>query len=236
MNKQVFGMMALLGLAGCAPDLIKKQQVFDFKNIGRIDLQISADQASVLPADIKQQVSNNLSAWNYPVGNTAGQSFSHTLTATVGNVEHGNTPTGFSFSAGNSDPRAPDFQKIDVLPITCRLQAISHPVQSNELSMGFTATQKDRRALATEKLSDHISTVCFNLLKQVGWPEPDQKPDSQPSKPLWIPEIRIENKTVSEQKPNSTEQAPVDIEEPRKEIIIHNQGSPVILHFGHERR
>jgi hypothetical protein len=31
------------------------------------------------------------------------------------------TPIGFSFSSGSPDPRAGDFQKMDVIAITCQL-------------------------------------------------------------------------------------------------------------------
>ena len=240
-------LIALCGLLGCTPDLVKKQQPFDFSNLGRIELQLAGIDTSVSPTDIGQQVSKNLVGWDYPVGTKDGLAFSHVLKATVGLVEHGSTPTGFSFSPGNSDPRAIDFQKTDVLPISCQLTSIAQPGQTSELSMGFTASRADKRPLASDKLTDHISTVCFNLLRELKWPEKPQTDSHETIKPGWIPEIRIETKEapVTPVIP-ATKDAPVDnsndtdnnvpINEPRKQIIIHNQGSPVILHFGHERR
>lgn len=243
-------LIALCGSLGCTSDLVKKQQPFDFSNLGRIELQLEGIDPSVSPAGIGQQVSKNLEGYNYPIGAKDGQSFSHVLKATVGLVEHSSTPTGFSFSSGNSDPRAIDFQKADVLPISCQLTSIAQPEQSSELSMGFTASRVDKRPLASDKLTDHISTVCFNLLSEVKWPEKPQPESHETIKPGWIPEIRIETKeapatTVTPAVP-ATKGAPVDSSngsdnnagtnnDPRKQIIIHNQGSPVILQFGHER-
>lgn len=239
-------LLAACGLVACAPTQVKKQRAFDFSTIGRIELQIIADDPSVLPVDLSEKVSKNLADWKYPIGAASGQAISHSLIAQVGAIEHANTPTGFSFSAGNSDPRAMDFQKTDVLPIDCKLTSIAHPEQTSDLSMGFTASKTDRRAFAVEKLADHISTVCFNLLREVKWPESGEKQESSTINPSWMPEIRIENKTVPAVTPKANEGAvktnaeespkTEDESEQRKEIIIHNQGSPVILHFGHERR
>jgi hypothetical protein len=238
------------GLLACAPTTVKKQQAFDFSQVGRIELQMSSDQ-SVLNEDITQKVSKNLSSWHYPVGRQEGNPFSHTLKATVGVVKQGDTPTGFSFSSGNSDPRAIDFQKTDVLPIDCRLTAIDHPEQSAELKMGFSADQTSKLFLSTDKLADHISTVCFNLLSELKWPLPITKTATEKTviSPSWMPEIRIESKDQSSIPPDKT--APVkkaddqgiDVQtrspndnEHGKQIIIYNQGSPVTLELGHHRR
>ncbi len=241
-------LLAALDLVACAPTPVKKKQAFDFSTIGRIEVQINADDPSVLPIDLADKVSKNLAGWEYPIGAKSGQAISHVLKAQVGTIEHASTPSGFSFSAGNSDPRAMEFQKTDVLPINCTLTSIIHPEQASELSMGFTASKTDRRAFALDKLSDHISTVCFNLLREVKWPEAGKNEEYSTIKPSWMPEIRIENKSIPVEKPKvsnsstsdkTTEDEPVTIEEgseQRKEIIIHNQGTPVILHFGHERR
>ncbi len=75
-------------------------------------------------------------------------------------------------------------------------------------------------------------------------------------KPGWMPEIRIEIVNEADSDPlniettlsdeNSTSQVKNDSKKksnlkiikdaPRKRIIIHNQGSPVIFQFGHERK
>ena len=64
------------------------------------------------------------------------------------------------------------------------------------------------------------------------------KKNSENIKPGWMPEIRvdIENDTALVKTPPSATEENRDKIEPRKRMIIHNQGSPVILQFGHERK
>lgn len=259
-----FLLIVVLVNTGCTPALLKQSHKMDFSHTGRIKLAVTAEDPTALPDAIEEQVSKNLTEWHYPVGEKTGETFSHTLTAKVGSITHTSTPTGFSFSSGDSDPRSIDFQKSDVLPVSCELTNIDQPEQHNDLSMGFTATAKDRRAFAKEKLADHISTVCFNLLRELKWPLPTTPiANEQTTQPTWIPEVRIETRTVPAQKAvpketskkdassppalespeaietdaEKTEDAvKTELDEPRREMIIHNQGSPVILHFGHERR
>jgi hypothetical protein len=231
--------IALCGIIGCTPNVVKKQQAFDFSNIGRIELQLDGIDSSASSDEIGLQVVKNLAEWGYPLGAKDSQPFSHTLKATVDKIVHGNTPTGFSFSSGNSDSRALDFQKADVLPIRCELVAIAHPEQSGELNMELMASQKDKQALASNKLADHISTVCLNLLRELKWPEPLKIDGLESNKPSWMPEIRIETKEVPANP--AADKVNVEVEESadtdvRKQIIIHNQGSPVIFQFGHERK
>jgi hypothetical protein len=134
--------------------------------------------------------------------------------------------------------------------------------------MDFMADKSDKAYLASDKLADHISTVCFNLLTEVKWPlkEKTENHSSTIKSPGWIPEIRIEEKLTTED-PINTPVAPpsssapttspetdvktpdtakeaiakepkvrIQRDEPRRQIIIHNQGAPVILEFGYERR
>jgi hypothetical protein len=248
-------LITLCGVIACTPDMVKKQQPLDLSAPGRIELQLEGIDSSVPSAEIGQQVIKNLIEWGYPIGAKDNQPFSHILKATVSKIEHGNTPTGFSFSAGNSDPRAMDFQKADVLPISCQLTAIARPEQSGELNMDLMASAADKQALASGKLADHISTVCFNLLRELNWPEsnePQPANRQENLKPSWMPEIRIETTEVPANPSTKTapsipaDKAGVAVEESvsevpankdaRKQIIIHNQGSPVIFQFGHERK
>ncbi|NOT85059.1 MAG: hypothetical protein HOP02_09870 [Methylococcaceae bacterium] len=233
--KVVF-MLMLMALSGCSSGVVKQRQAFDFSQSERIDLWIISHDPDALPKGINQQVLKNLAEWDYPVGTKAGMTFSHTLTAKVSEVERGNTPTGFSFSAGNADPRALDYQKMDVLPISCSLTAIANPEQMSELSMGFTASESDRRALDKAKLTDHISTVCFNLLREVKWPLAKAAATATKTPSSWMPEVQVETKETPAVVHQSAGSVKPEAPELRKEIIIHNQGSPVILHFGHERR
>ncbi|MCX7087025.1 MAG: hypothetical protein NTV00_03110 [Methylococcales bacterium] len=195
-----------------------------------------ADDDALLPDSVVQHVNENLTESGYPVGAKVGQMISHTLIVRVGSIVHSSTPAGFSFAIGNADPRALDFQKTDVLPVNCTLTAITHPEQVRDLDMNFTASATDRKALAKDKLTDHISTVCFNLLRDVKWPQAKLTTAVSKTHSSWIPEVQIETKeTPIVTEKTAAESSPV-ASEPRKEMIIHNQGSPMILHFGHERR
>ena len=233
LNKTIgcISIIAFNCLIACTPVLVKKPQVFDVSKIERIELKIAVSNQTAFSDVISKEVANNLAGWNYPIGTQNGQSFSHILKATVGSVEHGSTPSGFSFSSGNSDPRAIEFQKTDVLPVSCQLTSIADPEQTTGLSMGFTASLTDKQSLSSDKLIDHISTVCFNLLRELKWPNNSQNYSHDPIKPSWLPEVRIETK--DDPVKNDTT---LNSNENRQQIIIHNQGSPVILHFGHERR
>lgn len=221
-------------LTACAPGLEKKPLQIDTASIERIEFKIgTVKQSSLKPIvagqDVAARISQNLAAWGYPVGAKDNQAFSHTLTAEIGLVEHSQTPPGFSFSSGNSDPRALDFQKAKVLPIGCELASIAQPTQSTYLHMDFVAGD----AASQAKLIDHISTVCFNLLSELNWKDNTQNQPSSSLKPSWIPEVRIETITAPDEAAKAD--APGKTDEGRKQIIIHNQGSPVILKFGHER-
>jgi hypothetical protein len=232
--------MALCGLNACSPGNVKQRQAPDLHNTQRIDLRIISNDPQAVLMGINQEVIKNLADWEYPVGPQKGMPYSHMLTATVGEVQRGNTPTGFSFSAGNPDPRALDYQKLDILPISCTLTTIANPEQISELSMGFTANAKNRSALDKAKLADHISTVCFNVLLEVKWPLTKSVMKTTKTQANWIPEVQIETKETPLATEKNAEKAipngnPV-ASDPRKEVIIHNQGSPVILNFGHQRR
>lgn len=202
-----------------------------------------------LPAqEIADQVSKNLGEWQFPIKPNTG-TYSHVLTATLGAVKHDSTPVGLSFSLGNVDPRAQDFQKADVLPISCRLSSASNPSLSIEEHSTFNAyelTGDTTPTKAVASLTDDISTLCFNLLNGLKLPVANKPTEAKSFKPSWAPQIQVEVKQV---KP-ATVQAPnagqVDDnltieqqqagEEGRKQVTIRNQGSPVILQFGHERR
>lgn len=230
----LFKSLAIAGLlTACAPGLEKKPTQLDTASIKQIEFKIGtikqSSLKSVLAQDGVARIGRNLAGWGYPVGAKDNQVYSHTLTAEVGLIEHSETPPGFSFSSGNSDPRAIDFQKANVLPISCELTSIAQPIQSTYLIMDFVAGNSAGEA----QLVDHISTVCFNLLRELNWPDKTQSRPSSSLKPSWMPEVRIE--TVTSPDKAGTADVPGKTDEGRKQIIIHNQGSPVILKFGHER-
>jgi hypothetical protein len=261
--KHIF-LVTLCSLHACATNKVTQQAALDFSSAGSIELQVSAQDPALSLATIEQEVSSNLAGWDYPLGKADGKTVTHQLKASVGAISHGSSPTGLSFSAGNSDPRALEFQKMDVLPVTCRLESKAHPEQVGELSMDFKAEQEGLDFLAADKLSDHISTVCYNLLTDLQWPKEVATNDAKKTtkSPSWIPEIRIGNKEYTDSngetltpatppaeptkesitkeagkdEPVTLEQQSSEAKQPRKQIIIHNQGSPVILDFGYERR
>ncbi|MCK9397120.1 MAG: hypothetical protein M0Q44_16210 [Methylobacter sp.] len=232
-----FKAIAMAGLlTACAPGLEKKPTQIDTASVKRIEFRIgTVKQPSLKPVlaqqDAVARIGKNLAGWGYPVGTEDHQVFSHTLTAEVGLIEHSETPPGFSFSSGNSDPRAIDFQKANVLPISCELASIAQPAQSTYLNMDFVAGNATNEA----QLVDHISTVCFNLLSELNWPDKSQNRPSSSNKPGWIPEVRIETVASPDEAGKADAPGKEKEGEGRKQIIIHNQGSPVILKFGHER-
>ncbi len=261
-------MLLTLLLSACTSTPIKNAEMFNTSEVKLIKLNIERVDAQTLgistsAQELTAQIKKNLIEWGYPIESKDNDTYSHTLNVSVNPIEHqASTPTGFSFSSGNSDPRAVDFQKTDVLPITCELSSIADPKQSAPLSMSFTANSRlwsnkqSRYSLSSDKLVDHISTVCFNLLNDLKWPNKKQNLAIPSVTPSWIPEIRIE--TIEEQsapkalkpltndaskasQPAETSQAPKSVEtsetkEGRKQIIIHNQGTPVIIKFGYERQ
>ena len=235
-SKLFFKSVAIVcALSACAPALEKKAAAFDARSIKQIEFKLGTiKQASLTSAAHRQdrvdRISRNLADWGYPLDAKDQPVYSHSLSAEIGLIEHSTTPPGFSFSSGNSDPRAIDFQKSAVLPIGCELKSIAQPEQSKYLTMDFAAGS----SISEDKLIDHISTVCFNLLSELNWPDKTTKQPSSSIKPAWIPEVRIE--TIST--PTEAGKATITDKtgEERKQIIIHNQGSPVIFSFGHERR
>lgn len=229
-------------LSACTPALEKKQAFFDVAAVKQIEFKIGSIESSSLTStfsrpDNTTRIAKNLSDWGYPIAVKDHPAASHTLTAEIGLIEHGDTPSGFSFSVGNSDPRAIDFQKADVIPISCELTAIARPEQTRYLYMDFAVGNADTSAISANKLVDHVSTVCFNLLSELKAPQTSKIEPDAGIKPGWMPEVRIE--TVSAPVAEGTASAPgtsvIQAEEGRKQIVIHNQGSPVVFSFGHDR-
>ncbi|NOU12541.1 MAG: hypothetical protein HOO92_01050 [Methylococcaceae bacterium] len=189
---------------------------------------------------ILERVSKNLSEWHYPVS-VSGLAYSHSLKATLGAIANQATPVGFSFTSGNSDPRASGFQKADVLPISCQLISTDGSTVFAEHHTTFSVhelSSDSSQNKRVDKLVDHLSTACFTLLDDLKLPvAADKKSESTSFKPGWMPEVRVEVREVPA-KVDAHGVAPPDAvaDEPKKEIIIHNQGTPMIFQFGHERR
>jgi hypothetical protein len=236
---------------------------------------LSKTGAPLNPAQLAQTVSRNLGVWGFPVSADPDSDFSHVMEPKVGEVQGGSTPKGFSFILGNSDPRALDFQKAEVVTVTCTLRGAGSRGHENAyLKESFVADEimkKGARAKGEKALFDayvnHIGTACFNLLSQLGVrrakPDPQHTPGTVPS--AWFPEVRIEVRDKPPGSPPAVHQpaspaparagratpaappTPADSAEPtvqteieegetRKQMILHNQGSPIILEFGYERK
>lgn len=257
-------------LAGCAAGLKPEGSPPRPETVGRILLRLPpenlSERGSRLDADrLAAAISGNLAAWGYPVTTDASVDHSHVMEAKVGAVESGGTPTGFSFSVGDSDPRARGFQKAEVVTVVCTLRAIRRPTENAYLKEPFVADEvlkRGARAKGEQALFDayvdHIGTTCFNLLGELKIrrrPDPPLTPGSPAG--TWFPEVRIEvtdqgstpppaSSPATGGRPRPAEQPsdnlnpPVRTEtkqgETRKQMIIHNQGSPIILEFGYERK
>lgn len=188
---------------------------------------------------LEERVRKNLSEWRYPL--EQGEPYSHRLQAAVGKIEHQATPVGFSFSSGNSDPRSGDFQKADVLPISCKLSKFgsSEPLAERADTFSIHALSLDAgESRLLENLADRISTACFNLLREQKFPVAGNGIDTTAVKPAWVPEVRMEEiqtPAIGHEK-NSADGTAEASGDGGKQIIIHNQGTPLIIKFGHERQ
>ncbi len=251
------GLIAV-AVSGYAKGESNAPQPIDSTTVTKIAVRFSADQLGDLAAlivipELEQRVSSHLTEWHYPMTTTHTEKASHQLTATMGAIQRDVPPVGFSFSSGNYDPRSLNFQKARVLPLTCELSSNSTPLQQavlkttvsaeDYLSNEYSASDKQT------KISNEISTVCFNLLSGLKVSTPSATNETPLSKPRWLPNVSIEVKPISTLTSQPSHQVdtsadhveqktPVIVEqdEERKQMIIHNQGSPLILELGHQRR
>lgn len=189
-------------------------------------------------AQLAERVRTNLQEWQFPLpGNGPYQ---YQLRAQLGKVAQGKTPVGFSFSSGNSDPRAVDFQKAVVLPITCKLITTDRQTLVSQQESSFSAasmTQTASTPAVVDKVVDQISTVCLDTLEHADLPKKEPRLKAAIFKPKWMPDVRVEMMEVPVTNGDKTgDKRKAADDEVKKEVIIHNQGTPLILNFGHERR
>lgn len=183
------------------------------------------------------RIRDNLAEWEFPI--KAEGPFSHRLRVTLGRIARRETPVGFSFSSGNSDPRAGDFQKADVLPIGCALSDATSGAVLLERESTFSAhgLHKDTApSRIVDKLVDQIGTACLDVLEHAPLPKQAGRVRTELFKPKWMPDVRVEVREVPPAGNTPTAKPAAPDDEPRKEVIIHNQGTPVILEFGFERK
>ena len=189
-------------------------------------------------ANLVEKVSANLTEWEFPIQATGP--YSHQLKARLGLISRQKTPVGFSFTTGNSDPRAGDFQKADVLPITCTLSDVDNHAVIIERESTFSAHAFDNDKLPdqiSKKLTDQISTACLDVLESAPQSKTAGRVKTELFKPKWMPDVRVEVREIPAAAGAGASAQPAAIgDEPKKEIIIHNQGTPVIFEFGFERK
>jgi hypothetical protein len=270
MKMRLFGLACAVSAAlGCS--LGAKPQGTPFKpgSITKILLRIPpanlAAGAVARPEELAARIGKNLGGWGYPVATDAAGAYSHVMEAAVSGVEKKSTPPGFSFSAGNSDPRAMDFQRADVVTVTCTLRPKGGGDQAY-LKEEFVAERlfksekspKNDSALF-EAYVDHIGTACFNLLSEL---KVKRNPPASSQSAAWFPEVSLEVKAKPAPLPSGpiapAATPPAAPEESggkpeaepetssirtetrqgpdRKQIVIHNHGAPILLEFGYERR
>ena len=164
---------------GCTTSVKKNVATIDPTRVNKIQLLFdnSSDSLSKsLPsAEISSRVSANLVHVGYPVSTAQNTDYSHDLIVKIGAIkQNSSTPVGFSFSAGDSDPRGENFQKANVLPITCTLTSRDQQQNRAEYTMDFASKkftrygqQADEQTKLAAKLVDDMSTTCFNLLSNL---------------------------------------------------------------------
>lgn len=229
-------MQSRLTLAQPASEGVKPLQAIEFV---LADDNLKQFGVAAEPMQIAERVRANLAEWEFPL--TAKAPYSHRLQAKLGKVAHRETPVGFSFSSGNSDPRATDFQKADVLPIICTLRDAGTQAVLIERESTFSAHALDKDVLPArivDKLVDQIGTACLDVLEHAPLPKQAGRVKTELFKPKWMPDVRVEVRDVpaAASGVGTSAQPAVVGDEPKKEIIIHNKGTPVIFQFGHERK
>ncbi|MGH8531435.1 MAG: hypothetical protein ACREV1_01600 [Gammaproteobacteria bacterium] len=124
--------------------------------------------------------------------------YGHLLAATVHPLRMGSTPAGFSMSFGDSDPRAQNFQRAELIPISCALVNTRSAREEASLREDKPAPGGDRgvpqeagSAKGVEPLAGNIGAVCDKLLAELGVVRKVAK--SEPSSPADpVPTVRVE--------------------------------------------
>lgn len=153
-------------------------------------------------SELSNAIGRNLRSHGYPVyegdpARAGHAAYTHVMGARVSAPEKRSTPPGLSFTFGSSDPRALDFQKADVVSITCLLGSVEKPNEAVTLKGDFALEVglgnwfESRRAPASMAFyTDRIGTVCLNLLTNLGILKA-ATPESAAQAP-WTPEVRVE--------------------------------------------
>ena len=239
----------LLTLTGCSTLAKETEPVFDVSEVKTMRLSIQKPTTlygiALEETDVSARVANNLSEWDYLITAEDTEEYSHALVVIIGTVDEGPTPVGFSYTMGSSDPRAIDFQKTEVLPVTCIMNAKDNPDLVAELNMEVDAKAILRYTKPVinqpeilEQIVNKVSTVCYNLLSELKVPTHGSQLADKEKSPAWAPEFTVENEPAKNvEKDGSPSKTPAGAipESPRKKVVIKNEGTPVIFTFGHDR-
>jgi len=256
--------------AGCTPSYRPQGNPPQPESITHIRFKLDKNSIAGLDdnaiAPIEKDVTRYLVRVGYPLildYPQGSEQISHILEAKIGKIKKKETPIGFSIDIGNSNPRAMDFQKARVLPVQCTLRSRRNLNEKISLFMDFLAgetfsAQGEGDTQKIDQYSNHIATVCFNLLEHLRVNK--LSTNSAAEQDSWVPEIRIEEipPTIidksSKNPPSATQNSniakPTSTESeaaaktkpsqsnpaPHKRMIIENQGQPIILDFGYERK
>ncbi|OQK15535.1 hypothetical protein AU255_15010 [Methyloprofundus sedimenti] len=178
LKRTFFLSILIISLAACTTTTFKNAHPIDPAQVSKIQFRFvnrSESLGKSLPsADIAQRVAANLVHVGYQISTENNSLYSHDLTAEIGTTKISSTPVGFSFSSGDSDPRGRNFQKANVLPITCTLTSRGPENNQVEYSLDFAnkkflhyEQQPDEQTKLIALLVDDISTTCFNLLSNL---------------------------------------------------------------------
>ena len=240
------GLIVMTGITGIASITAEAANIeMEKAAITGIKIELADDNLAQFGFSLSKQliaekVRKNLIEQKFPITLTDSNT-THTLKAKLDKIDYQKPPVGLSFSNGNADPRSADFQKTEVLPINCQLNKIGTNATLTERKMTFSTQSfftHSNPIQLSEKLADQISTTCFNLLDELKLANPDKKTNITLSKPAWMPSVQVVVKSI----PVTINSAPtinhnneiIDLGD--KEMIINNQGSPLTLHMGVDRR
>lgn len=192
----LFVVLGLLFLTGCASiGTITQSTTIEphsIKTIGFRVTEADSDALSGIEARqidmVSREISRRFAAVGYPVtvyarvnpssgpvddlSKNSRQVYSHILEASVGSIEQDNTPRGFSFALGDSDPRSKQFQKAKVVEVTCTLRDLADPESAVTLveqksADSISDTAKDHAQLAQQFYVETIGSTCHNLLTKL---------------------------------------------------------------------
>ena len=138
--------------------------------------------------------------------------YGHLLAATVHPPRMGSTPAGFSMSFGDSDPRAQNFQRAELIPISCALVDTRSAREEASLREDKPAPGRDHRWVpreagavkGVEALAGDIRAVCEKLLAEFGVARKVAKSERPgPADP--VPAVRFEIAPAEENTPETVE-------------------------------